>query len=87
MGCSPWGHKESDTTEQVSTHRWDCWAFQMMLVVKSLPAKAVDLRGAGLIPSQEDRLELGSMGLLARVPLATISRCPLGSKSQHRGFR
>ena len=59
MGCSPWGHKESDTTEQVSTHRWDCWAFQMMLVVKSLPAKAVDLRGAGLIPSQEDRLELG----------------------------
>ena len=59
MGCSPWGHKESDTTEQVSTHRWDCWAFRMMLVVKNRPAKAVDLRGAGLIPGQEDRLEVG----------------------------
>ena len=20
MGCSPWGHKESDTTERLSTH-------------------------------------------------------------------
>ena len=21
MGCNPWGHKESDMTEQLSTHR------------------------------------------------------------------
>ena len=28
-------------------------------MVKNLPAKAVDLRGAGLIPGQEDRLEVG----------------------------
>ena len=23
-GCSPWGHKESDTTEQLSTHTQGC---------------------------------------------------------------
>ena len=22
VGCSPWGHKESDTTERLSTHAW-----------------------------------------------------------------
>ena len=22
MGCSPWGHKESDTTVRLSTHTW-----------------------------------------------------------------
>ena len=24
VGCSPWGHKESDTTEQLSTHTQGC---------------------------------------------------------------
>ena len=28
-------------------------------MVKNLPAKAVDLRSAGLIPGQEDHLEMG----------------------------
>ena len=25
MGCSPWGHTESDGTEQLSTHTLLCW--------------------------------------------------------------
>ena len=47
--CSPWGHKESDTTEQLNnnhTHR----ASQAALVVKKLPASAGDVRDSGSIP-------------------------------------
>ena len=43
---SQWGHKESDTTEQLSL----C---QVALVVKNLPANAGDLRDAGLISGSE----------------------------------
>ena len=44
LACySPWGHKESETTEQLNnnhTHR----ASQVALVVKNLPANAGDIR-------------------------------------------
>jgi len=43
---SQWGHKESDTTEQLSL----C---QVALVVKNLPANAGDLRDSGSIPGLE----------------------------------
>ena len=47
MDCIvPWGHKESDTTEQLSL----C---QVALVVKNLPANAGDLRDSGSIPGLE----------------------------------
>ena len=35
------------------------WASLVAQMVKNLPAKAVDLRSAGLIPGQEDHLEMG----------------------------
>ena len=38
---SPWGHKELDTTEQLSCHS------QVALVVKNLPANAGDIRDVG----------------------------------------
>ena len=45
VGCSPWGHKESDTTEQCHFHIF----FQDIglpsgTVVKNLPANAGDVR-------------------------------------------
>ena len=58
MGYSPWGHKESDTTElvtqrhthtQTHTHR----ASQVEPVVKNLPANAGNKRDMGLIPGLE----------------------------------
>ena len=45
MGYSPWGHKESDTTEQLTL-----WTSQEVLVVKNPPASAVRTLG------QEDPL-------------------------------
>ena len=49
---SQWGHKESDTTEQLSL----C---QVALVVKNLPANAGDLRDSGSIPGLERSPEGG----------------------------
>ena len=64
MCCSPWGHKESDTTEQLNWTEvlrekihapsiWQGlgspWASQVPLVVKNLPASAGDLRDMGSI--------------------------------------
>ena len=49
VGYSPWGHKESDTTEQLhftSLHTLP-WAFQVALVVKNQNANAGDGRGTG----------------------------------------
>ena len=36
VGCSPWGHTESDMTERVSTHIYFTghWASQVVRVVK-----------------------------------------------------
>ena len=51
---SPWGRKESDTTERPSCHVRLChgpfWASQGVLVVKNLPANAGDIRDVDLIP-------------------------------------
>ena len=44
MGYSPWGHKESDKTEQLTL-----WTSQEVLVVKNLPANARDIRDPGSI--------------------------------------
>ena len=47
---SPWGHKESDTTEQLTlSHRTSKEA----LVVKTPPANAGDIRNASSIPRSE----------------------------------
>ena len=37
--CSPWGHKESDKTEQLSTAQGGNTGFPCGSVVKNLPAK------------------------------------------------
>ena len=58
----PWGHKESDTTEQLKLPLYvyitltnfyidieNLWASQVVLVVKNPPANEKDLRDTGLI--------------------------------------
>ena len=51
VGYSPWGRKESDTTERLSAHtHTSYWVSQVTLVVKNLPADAGDIRDAGLVP-------------------------------------
>ena len=60
MGYSPWGHEESDTTQQVSTaQRRELLGFWVALVVSNLLADAGD--GRDWVPSlgQEDPLETG----------------------------
>ena len=42
--CSPWGHKESDMTEQLNSNRTWGVASQMALMVKNPPANAGDPR-------------------------------------------
>ena len=39
MGYSPWGHKESDTTEQLSTHA--CICADRSLVPKKVPEQYI----------------------------------------------
>ena len=55
MDCiSPWSHKESDTTEQLSFH-WMGEGFPDGPVVKDLPANAGDIsliRGSGRSPGE-----------------------------------
>ena len=61
--CSPWGHRESDTTEWLNWLREFPWCNQIwillciyrgfpggMLVVKNMPANAGDKRDMGSIP-------------------------------------
>ena len=48
-GHSPWGCKESDTTEKLFTIL-DIRDYQVVLVVQDLPVNAGDLRDAGWIP-------------------------------------
>ena len=42
----------------------EVWAFQVVLVVKNLPANAGDIRGAGTTPGSGDPLEEGMAILL-----------------------
>ena len=46
VGCSPWGHKESDTTERLNNSK-------VALAVKSPPANTGDSRHVGWIPGWE----------------------------------
>ena len=54
VGCSPWGHKESDMIEQVSTHTHFTghWALQLVLVVKKSD-NAEHTRDLGSVPMSE----------------------------------
>ena len=54
---SPWGCKESDTTEQLSlTHSGSCMGFQVAQLVKNLPAmQETRVRS----PGRENPLEKG----------------------------
>ena len=52
--CSPWGCKESDTTEQLNNNNFCVSGFPGGSVVKNLPADAEDV---GLILGWEDPLE------------------------------
>ena len=47
--CSPWGHRELDTTEQLNNNNKD----RVALVVKNPPPNAGDVRDAGSIPGWE----------------------------------
>ena len=53
VGYSPWGCKESDTTERLHLHQSLVWACQVALVVKNQLANAGDTRDLGW----EDPLE------------------------------
>ena len=35
MGCSPWGHKESDTTERLLMHKTDVYSLETTAVSKT----------------------------------------------------
>ena len=51
VGYSPWGHKELDTTEQLTLLlQLRMGASQVVLVVKKLPADAGNIRDVGSIP-------------------------------------
>ena len=52
-GYSPWGRKESDTTERLKHSTGGLRASQGALVVKNPPANAGDARDMGLIPGSE----------------------------------
>ena len=49
MGYSPWGHKESDTTE-MTWQQGQMRASQVVLVVKNPLASVGDIRAMDLIP-------------------------------------
>ena len=60
MAYSPWGHKESDTTEQLALQYTVVEsASQVALVVKNLPANAGDIKEWVLSLCREDPLEEG----------------------------
>ena len=53
MCCSPWGHKESDTTGRLSNHVLHMVTSLLTLVVKNLPADTGDaalISGLGRFP-------------------------------------
>ena len=49
--CSPWGHRELDTTEQSNNNK-----DQVALVVKNPPPNAGDIGDAGSVPGWERSL-------------------------------
>ena len=58
MGCSPWGRRESDTTERLHFHFMESWACLVAQSVKNLPAGfAGDAGKAVRSLGQEDPLE------------------------------
>ena len=57
MGYSPWGHKDSDMTEQACTHHRFSLVAQL---VKNPPANAEDARDASSIPGSERSLGEGN---------------------------
>ena len=50
VSCSPWGHKESDTTERLNWLILLIGASQVVLAVKNPPANAGDIRDTGSVP-------------------------------------
>ena len=48
--CGPWGLKELNMTEQLSTAQAYTWASQVVLMVRNLPTNAGGLRDTGSIP-------------------------------------
>ena len=63
-GYCPWGHKESDTTEQLSDFTNTLQGFPGGTVVKNPPANAGDARDAGSIPGSGRFPESGNGNLL-----------------------
>ena len=55
MGCSPWGHKESDTNEQRNNNNGPEPSFPWLLARGGLPP------GAGKIQRRELTRDLGSV--------------------------
>ena len=62
MGCSPWGHKESDTTEHTrktnlrctNLHPEDCTCFFLGIVPTSIPtARPPNFSGICALPSTQ----------------------------------
>ena len=60
--CSPWGHKEPDTTGQLNSnmHIVDLQASQVVVVEKNLPTNAGDARDVGLSPGSGKSLGGGN---------------------------
>ena len=60
-GYGPWGHKDSDTNEQLSLLLFTFRLLaRVVLMVKNLLVNAGDGRDAALIPESEDPLEEGT---------------------------
>ena len=73
MGYSPWGYKESDTTEQLSTaqHGRFCfiWASLVAQLVKNLPAmQETHVRSLGWEDPLEEEMATHSSILAWRIP-------------------
>ena len=64
--CSPWGRKESDTTEQLNGTelKEQCWVSQVALVVKNPLGNAGDIRYGGSIPGSGRAPGIGHSNLL-----------------------
>ena len=53
------GHSTAPILAHTQEGNWDLEGFQVVLVVKNLPANAGDIRDTGSISGQEDPLEEG----------------------------
>ena len=52
MGYSPWGHKESDTTERAHTQPWLAGGFLSTVPPRKSPSHALNFKNSKMYPHQ-----------------------------------